>query len=118
MYSGLSSNNSPDIVANSIRLVQRNIITDILNIIAQNGADSNAITTALLNDQNVINAIAASATNSYTKTESENLCYTKTYKVNTSTVNSYYTKIEIDTNNYTKTQIDTNMYTKTNIDNL
>jgi len=78
MYNGLSLNNSRDIIANSIHLIQGNVITDILDIIAQNGADTNAIITALLADQNFINAIAASATNSYTKTESDNLYYSKT----------------------------------------
>ena len=84
------------------------MITDILDIIAQNGADTNAIITALLADQNFLNAIAASATNSYTKTESDNLFYTKTFldnallgKVDTSTLNTYYTKTEVDTNIYT-----------------
>ena len=45
---------------------------------AQIGADINAIITALLNDQNFLNAIVNSVTNSYTKIESENLFYTKT----------------------------------------
>ena len=72
MYQGLSLSNSRDIVANSIHLIQGNVIKDILDLIAQNGADTNAIITALLADQHFINAIAASATNSYTKTESDN----------------------------------------------
>ena len=72
MNNGLSLNNSRHIIANSIHLIQGNVITDILNIIAQNGADTNAIITALLADQIFINAIAAAATNSYTKTESDN----------------------------------------------
>ena len=78
MNRGLSLNNTNDIIANSIHLIQGNVITDILDIIAQNGADTNAIITALLADQHFINAIAASATNSYTKTESNNFFYTKT----------------------------------------
>ena len=71
MYNGLSLNNSRDIIANSIHLIQGNVISDILDIITQNGADTNAIIAALLADQNFINAIAASANNSYTKTESD-----------------------------------------------
>ena len=53
--------------------------------------------------QNIINAIAAAATNSYTKAESDNLFYNKTYlttalncKVGANTLNSYYTKTESD----------------------
>ena len=79
MYRGLSFNNSRDIIANSIHLIQGNVITDILDMIAQNGADTNAIITALLNDPHFFNAVAASATSSSTKTESDNLFYTKTY---------------------------------------
>ena len=119
MFQGLSLSNTRDIIANSIHLIQGNVVTDILDIIAQSGADTNAIIAALLADQNFINAIAAAATNSYTKSESDNLFYTKTFlntalsgKVDVSTLNSYYTKTEIDTNIYTKTQIDTNNYTQ------
>ena len=36
MNNGLSLNNSRDIVANSIHLIQGNVITDILDIIAHN----------------------------------------------------------------------------------
>ena len=121
MFQGLSLSNTRDIIANSIHLIQGNVITDILDIIAQSGADTNAIIAALLADQNFINAIANAATNSYTKSESDNLFYTKTYlntalndKVDVSTLTSYYTKTQIDTNIYTKTQIDTNIYTKLN----
>ena len=124
-HQGLSLSNSRDIIANSVSLIQGNVITDILDIITQNSADTNAIINALLNDQNFINAIAAAATNSYTKSEADALFYTQTYlttalngKVDVSTLNSYYTKTEIDTNIYTKTQIDTNIYTKTQSDNL
>ena len=79
MYNGLPLNNSRDMIASSIHLIQGNVITDIFDIIPQNGADTNAIITALLKDQHFINPIAASATNSYTKTESGNLFRTKTY---------------------------------------
>ena len=72
MNRGLSLNNTNDAIANSIHLIQGNAINDISNIIAQNGADTNAIITALLADQNCINAIAASAANSYTKSEPDN----------------------------------------------
>ena len=113
MNRGLSLNNTNDVVANSIHLVQGNVIHDILVIIAQNGADTTAIATALLNDQHFINAIAASATTSYTKRESDNLFYTKTYsnngligKVDTTTLANYYTKPEPDNLFYTKAYID------------
>ena len=59
MNNGLSLNNSRDIVANSVHLIQGNAINDILDIIAQNGADTNAIITALLADQSFIKAIAS-----------------------------------------------------------
>jgi hypothetical protein len=124
-HQGLSLSNTRDIIANSIHLIQGNVITDILDIITANSADTNAIINALLADQNFINAIAAAATNSYTKSEADALFYTQTYlttalngKVDVSSLNSYYTKTEIDTNIYTKTQIDTNIYTKTQSDNL
>lgn len=105
MTRGLSLSSTNDIIANSIHLIQGNVITDILNIIAQISADNNAIITALLADQSFINAIANAATNSYTQSESDKLFHTKTYlncvvsnKVDTSTLNQYYTKTEIDTN--------------------
>ena len=98
MYQGLSLNNTRNIIANSIHSIQGNVITDILDLIAQSGADTNTIIAALLADQHFINAIAAAATNAYTKAESDNLFYTKTYlnsalngKVDVSTLNSYYT---------------------------
>ena len=125
MNRGLSLNNTNDVIAHSIHLIQGNIVTDILHIIAQNGADTNAVITALLADQSFIDAIAASATHSYTKTESDDLFYTKTYlntalngQVDISTLSSYCTKTEIDNNIYTRTQVDTNIYTKTQSDNL
>ena len=49
MNDGLSLNNINDVIANSIHLIQGNVITNILHIIAQSGADTNAIITALLN---------------------------------------------------------------------
>ena len=72
MNNGLSLSNTRDIIANSIHLIQGNVITDILDLINANGVDNNAVITALLADQNFINALAASANNSYTKTESDN----------------------------------------------
>ena len=53
MNRGLSRNSTNDIIANSVHLVQGNVITDILDIIAQNGADTNAIVTALLAENNL-----------------------------------------------------------------
>ena len=74
-------------------------MTDILDLINANSADTNAIITALLADKNFINSIANAATNTYTKSESDNLFYTKAYlntvllgNVDVSTLNSYYTK--------------------------
>ena len=125
MFNGLSLLNTRDVVANSIHLIQGNVIPDVLNIIAQHGADTNAIINALLADQNIINAIANAATSSYTKAESDNLLYTNSYlntslsgKVDLSTLNSYYATTETDTNLYTKTQTDTSIYTTTQSDNL
>ena len=109
ILNGFSLSSTRDIVANSIHLIQENVMTDMLNIIAHNGADTNAIITALLNDQHFINVIAASATSSYTKTESDDVFYTKTYfsnallgKVDVSTLANCYTKTESDNVFYTK----------------
>ena len=116
MNNGLSLSNTRDIIANSIHLIQGNVITDILDLINANSADTNAIITALLADQNFIDALAASANDSYTKTESDNLYYNKTYI----DANIYSTS-QLDTaflNHYLKTEIDTNIYTKTQINNL
>ena len=97
MNRGLSLSNTNDIIANSIHLIQGNAINNILDLINANSADTNAIITALLADQTFIDALAASANDSYTKTESDNLYYNKTYltnaltsKVDVSTLNSYY----------------------------
>ena len=51
MYQGLSLSNSRDIIANYIGIIQGNVVTDILYLIAANSADTNAIITALLADQ-------------------------------------------------------------------
>jgi hypothetical protein len=121
MNRGLSLSNTNDIIANSIHLIQGNVITDILDLINANSVDTNVIITALLADQTFIDALAASANNSYTKNESDNLYYTKTYlntaltgKVDVNTLNSYYLKTEIDTNNYTKTQTNNLLLNKQN----
>ena len=94
MHQGLPLSNTRDIIANTIGIIQGNVVTDILDLIAANSADTAAIITALLAHQTFINAIAAAATNSYTKTESDNSFYTKTYlntalsgKVDVSTLN-------------------------------
>ncbi len=79
MFQGLSLSNTRDIIANSIHLIQGNVITDIVDLINANSADTNAIITAWLADQNFLNAVANAATNSYTKSESDNLYYNKTY---------------------------------------
>ena len=50
MNSGLSLNNTNDIIANSIHLIQGNVITDIVDLINANSADTNTIITALLAD--------------------------------------------------------------------
>ena len=114
MNRGLSLSNTNDIIANSIHLIQGNVITDILDLINAHGVNTNDIINALLADQTFIDALAAAANDSYTKTESNNLFYTKSYldnaligKVNVNTLNSYYLKTQIDTNHYTKTQINT-----------
>ena len=110
MNRGLSLSNTNDIIANSIHLIQGNVITDILDLINANSADTNAIITALLADQTFIDALAASANDSYTKTESDNLYYTKTY-LNTS-LNNLDARI---LNNHNSIN---NLYTKTEINNL
>ena len=104
MNNGLSLSNTRDIIANSIHLIQGNAINNILDLINANSADTNAIITALLADQNFIDALAASANDSYTKTESDNLYYTKTY-LNTS-LNNLSARI---LNNYNSIN---NLYTK------
>ena len=110
MNNNLSLSNTRDIIANSIHLIQGNVITDILDLINANSADTNAVITALLADQNFINALAASANNSYTKTESDNLYHNKTYLNNA--LNHLDARI---LNNYNSIN---NLYTKTEINNL
>ena len=103
----LSLNNTVDIIANSIHLIQGTVITDILDIISSNAVDTSAVITALLANQSFIDSIAASATNSYTISESDNLYHSKTYlnnilndKLDSSAFNtymqSYFTQNEIN----------------------
>ena len=103
----LSLNNTVDIIANSIHLIQGNVITDILDLISGNAVNTSAVITALLANQSFIDSIAASATNSYTISESDNLFHTKTYlnnilndKLDSSAFNtymlSYFTQNEIN----------------------
>ena len=73
MNRGLSLSNTNYIIANSIHLIQGNVITDILDLINANSADNNAIINDLLEDQTFINALAATAINSYNQSESDNL---------------------------------------------
>ena len=51
MYRGRSLSHTSDTIANSIHLVKGHVVTNILDIIAQSVADTNAIINALLADQ-------------------------------------------------------------------
>ena len=114
----LTMNNSKDIVANSIKLVSDNEMTDI-----------NDIFQSKLNSYYPKLNIDVKFNNYYTKIQTDeflNLRYTKTETDNkftnyydklyiNSTFDNYYTKLQIDNSRYTKTEVDDKLNTKVSV---
>ena len=99
----LSLNNSIDIIANSISLLQNGTLVDVLTLINQGGVDIPTLINTLINDSTFMNAISQSNAG-YTQSEADALFYSQTYlntqlnlKLNSSVISNYMLSSDINT---------------------
>ena len=91
----LSLNNSIDIIANSISLLQNGNLVDVLTLINQGGVDIPALINTLLNDSTFMSSISQSNTG-YTQAEADAIFYSQVFlnsqlnsKLNASVISNY-----------------------------